>query len=146
MFLSKAWSEQKQHANALFKSAARVIALRRLENELASILRTVSGHRKNKLPQGASQFRILWQKADVQVFKFCTDYDVPRQEIESQVPALSELRALAQSPARPKTKMIALSVLISGTVAIFLMGFATGLIQHLFTYGFNSAQWVLHLL
>ncbi len=78
------------------------IAKRQLENELASIVRTVAGHKRNKVPTGAPQYRSLWKIADQKVDRFCAAYRADRAEIEAQIPALKELYDLAQAPHAPE--------------------------------------------
>jgi hypothetical protein len=122
----------------------RMVAMRLLENELASIIRTVAGHKRNNLPKGASQYQSIWRVADTKVQKFCDEHRVDRAEIEAQIPALNELRSLAQVPAVSNhTAKIAVRF-ISGAVAFIAFGFLTEVIHWLFTLGYEIAQHLSH--
>ena len=85
-----------------YRSLRRYTAKRSLESELALIVRTVIGHKRNKVPAGASQYRSLWNIADQKVDSYCVTYQANRAEIEAQIPALKELCDLAQMPNAPK--------------------------------------------
>jgi hypothetical protein len=95
-------SEAAGMAESHYRSLRRYIAKRSLESELASIVRTVGGHKRNKVPAGASQYRSLWHIADQKVDFFCVAFRADRGEIEAQIPALKELCDLAQMADVPK--------------------------------------------
>ena len=122
-------------AGSQYRSLRRYIAKRSLESELASIIRTVGGHKRNKVPAGASQYWSLWHIADQKVDTFCVAYQANRAEIEAQVPALKELCDLAQMPNAPKKGIKAAGGLVTGFVVFILFGFAAGIIQWLFHLG-----------
>jgi hypothetical protein len=122
----------------------RLVAKRLLENELSSIIRTVAGHKRNKLPKGASQYQSLWHVADTKVQRFCDDHRVDRTEVEAQIPALKELRDLSQAPATPNHAAQVAIGFISGTVVFIAIGFFTGVIHWLFTLGYSWAQHLPH--
>jgi hypothetical protein len=123
-----------------FTGLRRHIAKRLLENELASIIRTVAGHKRNKVPTGAPQYRSLWKIADQRVDSFCTAYRADRAEIEAQIPALKELCDLAQMPNAPKKGIKVAGGLVTGVVVFILSGFAAGIIHWLFHLGMNFAH------
>lgn len=124
----------------------RLIAKHQLENELASIIRTVGGHKRNKVPKGAPQYQSLWNAADTKVKRFCETHHVNRAEIEAQIPALRELQELAQKPSASNRAAKASVGLVTGTVLIIAVGFITGLIHWLFTAGYQLAEHLTHLL
>ena len=123
-----------------------VVAKRSLESELASIIRTAAGHKRNKVPAGASQYRSLWNIADRKVDSFCAAYRVDRADIEAQIPALKELCNLAQMPNAPKKAIKITGGLVTGVVVFTLSGFAAGIIQWLFHLGMNFAHYLTGLL
>ena len=129
-----------------YRSLRRYIARRSLESELALIVRTVIGHKRNKVPAGASQYRSLWNLADQKVDFYCVAYQANRAEIEAQVPALKELCDLAQMPNAPKKGIKAAGGLVTGFVVFILFGFAAGIIQWLFHLGMNFAHYLTGLL
>lgn len=123
-----------------YGSLKMLIAKRLLENELASIVRTVSGHKRNKLPKGSSQYQSLWRIADAKVEKFCSDYHLSRFEVEAQIPALKELRELAKTPAPPEYGTHLAIGLFCGTVLIFVLGIVTCVAHWLFNLGYVLIQ------
>ncbi len=129
-----------------FAGLRRHIAKRQLENELASIIRTVAGHKRNKIPAGAPQYCSLWKVADRRVESFCATYGADRGEIEAQIPALKELHDLAQMPHTPRKAIQVAGGLVTGVVALVLSGFAAGIIQWLFQLGMNFAHSLTGLL
>ena len=129
-----------------YQSLRRYAAKRSLESELALIVRTVIGHKRNKVPAGASQYRSLWNVADQKVDFFCAAYRADRGEIEAQIPALKELHDLAQVPHAPKKAIKIAGGLVTGVVVLTLSGFAAGIIQCLFHLGMNFAHYLTGLL
>ena len=125
-----------------FAGLRRHIAKRLLENELASIIRTVAGHKRNKVPTGAPQYRSLWKIADQKVDSFCTAYRADRAEIEAQIPALKELCDLAQMPNTPKKGIKVAGGFVTGVVVFTLSGFAAGIIHWLFHLGMSFAHYL----
>ena len=123
-----------------FVGLRRNIAKRQLENELASIIRTVAGHKRNKAPAGAPQYQCLWDVADRKVDAFCVAYQADRGEIDAQIPALKELYDLAQAPQAPKKAIKFAGGFVTGVVLFTLTGFAAGIIQWLFNLGMNFAH------
>jgi hypothetical protein len=123
-----------------FTGLRRHIAKRLLENELASIIRTVAGHKRNKVPTGAPQYRSLWKIADQKVDSFCVAYRADRAEIEAQIPALKELCDLAQMPNTPKKGIKVAGGLVTCVAVFILSGFAAAIIQWLFHLGMNFAH------
>ena len=133
-------------AGSQYRSLRRYIAKRSLENELASIIRTAGGHKRNKIPAGASQYRSLWHIADQKVDSYCVAYQADRTEIEAQIPALKELCDLAQIPNAAKKAIKIAGGLVTGVVVFSLSGFAAGIIQWLFHLGMNFAHYLTGLL
>jgi hypothetical protein len=129
-----------------YLSLRRYTAKRSLESELALIVRTVIGHKRNKVPTGASQYRSLWSIADQKVDSYCVTYQANRAEIEAQIPALKELCDLAQMPNAPKKAIKIAGGLVTGVVVFSLSGFAAGIIQWLFHLGMNFAHYLTGLL
>lgn len=125
-----------------YLSLRRLIAKRLLENDLSSIIRTVAGHKRNKVPAGAPQYRSLWNLADQKVDSFCAAYRANRGEIEAQIPALNELHDLAQMPNAPKRGIKIAGGLVTGIVVFTLSGFAAGVIQWLFHLGMYFAHYL----
>jgi hypothetical protein len=139
-------SEAAGMAESHYRSLRRYIAKRSLESELASIVRTVGGHKRNKVPAGASQYRSLWHIADQKVDFFCVAFRADRGEIEAQIPALKELCDLAQMADVPKKAIKIAGGLVTGVVLFSLSGFAAGIIQWLFHLGVNFAHYLTGLL
>src|ERR1017187_5501606 len=129
-----------------YRSLRRYIAKRSLESELALIVRTVIGHKRNKVPAGAPQYRSLWNISDQKVDSFCVAYRADRAEIEAQIPALKELCDLAQMPNAHKRTIKIAGGLVTCVVVFSLSGFAAGIIQWLFHLGMNFAHYLTGLL
>lgn len=139
---SRAWSSISRFSRELWSELSKTMARRKLESNLVAIIRTVTGHKRNKVPAGASQYRSLWHIADQKVDSFCEDYQVDRAELEAQVPALRELEALAQKPDKPKHGAKVAAGFVTGVVGITLSGFVAGIIQWLFHLGLNFAHYL----
>ena len=134
--VTECWDElQNKYANL-----RRHLAKRQLENELASIIRTVAGHKRNKVPVGAPQYGSLWKIANQKVESFCAAYQTGRGEIEAQIPALTELHDLAQTPHTPPKAIKIAGGFVTGVVLFIVSGFASGIIQWLFQLGMNIAH------
>ena len=129
-----------------FAGLRRQIAKRQLENELASIIQTVAGHKRNKVPTGAAQFSSLWRIANQKIDYFCAAYRADRGEIEAQIPALKELHDLAQTPHTPTKAIKIAGGLVTCVVVFILSGFTAGIIQWLFQLGMNFAHSLTGLL
>ncbi len=125
-----------------YLSARRLIAKHALENELASIIRTVAGHKRNRVRAGMPQYCSLWKIADQKVDSFCAAYQADRGEIEAQIPALKELHDLAQIPRTPKKAIKVAGGLVTGVVLFTLSGFTAGIIMWLFHLGMNFAHYL----
>jgi hypothetical protein len=126
----------------LYVNVRRQIAKRSLENELASIIRTVAGHKRNKVPAGAPQYRSLWNIADQKLDSYCVAYQASRAEIEAQIPVLIELCDLAQMPNAPRKAIKVAGGFVTCAVVFTLSGFAAGIIQWLFHLGMNFAHYL----
>jgi hypothetical protein len=139
---SKAWSSISKFGREQWQELSKTMARRKLESDLATIIRTVSGHKRNKVPAGAPQYRSLWHIANQKAGLFCEDYQVDRGELEAQVPALKELEELAQKPDKSKQGAKVAGGLVTGVVVFTLSGFAAGIIQWLFHLGMNFAHYL----
>jgi hypothetical protein len=114
------------------------LALRLLESELAQIVRTVSSHKRNKVPQGSSQYQSLWRRADQLVDSFCSTYQVDRSEIEAQLPALTEMRNLSVPPAQRNKKLALLFSVVGVFVLTIMTGFVAGVFHWVFSVGWQA--------
>ncbi len=131
--------------NSIVKESASImqllrrgIAQRQLEGQLSSIIRTVAGHKKNKVPRGDPRYVSLYSNSMAKVNRFCEMYNVPMNEIDSQIPALQELKNLATVPDfRPAWYLTAVGILALGLSVSFL-GVVTGIVQYLFNFGYNT--------
>jgi|SRR5580658_3638250 hypothetical protein len=137
--VTECWSALRNR----FAGLRQHIAKRLLENELASIIRTVAAHKRNRVPAGAPQYRSLWHTANQKVDSFCVAYWADRAEIEAQIPALKELCDLVQVPKASKKAIKIAGGLVTGVVVFTLSGFAAGVIQWLFDLGMNFAHHLL---
>jgi hypothetical protein len=140
---SQAWSSISKFGREQWSELFRTMARRKLESDLAAIIRTVAGHKRNKVPAGAPQYRSLWHTANQKVGAFCEDYQLDRAQLEAQVPALKELEELAQKPDRSKQGAKVAAGLVTGSVAFILFGFTVGIVQWLFHLGMNFAHHLL---
>ncbi|MFP5207284.1 MAG: hypothetical protein ACLGSH_18170 [Acidobacteriota bacterium] len=129
-----------------FVGLRRHMAKRQLENELASIIRTVAGHKRNKVPDGAPQYKSLWLVADRRVDEFCRRYSVDRATVQAQIPALAELKSLATTAHTTTAGVKAAGAVVTGFVVFIFLGFVFGIAQYLFHLGLGSAQWLEHFL
>jgi hypothetical protein len=137
---SQAWSSISKFSRKQWSELSKTMARRKLESDLAAIIRTVAGHKRNKVSTGALQYGSLWNTANQKVGSFCEDYQVNRAELEAQVPALKELEELAQKPDKSKQGVKAVAGLVAGVVVFILSGFAVGIIQWLFHLGMHFAH------
>jgi hypothetical protein len=144
--VTKYWKECTEFVRGSRRWIDQILALaemafhrRRLENELASILRTVSAHKKNGVPKGASQYQALNRAVNNQVIFFCQTYGIDPLEIEAQLPALGELKTLA-TPNKVWAPLvwIGLSATI-GSIGVVILGFLVGVSYYLYTYGVHLA-------
>ncbi len=130
-------------ARAYYQDARKNLALRSLESELAKIIKASNAHRKNGVAPGAEVYGILLGKAEAALDKFCTTHKVLKSEIESQMPALTELRTLG-TKTKPKNPLVMFFGSAVGLyVAILLAGLLSGFIQRVFHFGWAVAQFHL---
>jgi len=142
-------------ADTEVKGVWRSWAKRRLESELSDIVRVASGHKKDKVAIGDSRYQELWRIADEKVTTFCNQHNVPRSSIEAQVPALTELKALAQVPVvvpHQTAKRIGAGA-VGGSMLIIVLGIMCGFVHSLFLFGMSVSEgighglhWLIHLL
>jgi hypothetical protein len=128
------------------KKGRKAWALRQLESKMAKIITTFNGHRKKNVAKHSPVYRTLLQKAESLISDFCTEYDVPYLTIETQMPALVELKkwGAAAPSASSKIGYVIVYVIVGiiGSVIIVIgLGFATGLIERLFHLGRVLTHW-----
>jgi len=135
-------------ADIEIKTVWRGIARRRLESDLSDIVRVASGHKKDKVAKGSSQYQELWRIADEKVTAFCIFHNVPRESIDAQIPALTELEQLGTAPVVvPYQRFTFTAAGIVGSVLIvILIGIVCSFISHLFGVGTHVGDWISHLL
>ena len=122
--------------------ARKGIALRILERKLAKIVTVCNGHRTKNVARYSMPYSVLYPKAVALIEAFCTDYEVPQEDIYAQMPALAELKSWAIRP--PSTfSLTRLLVYISAPiVALFILGLASGYAQRLIHFGWALAHGV----
>ena len=144
--MSETWTQTKGVVGDSYLSLRTLLAKSLLEHDLASIFRTVSGHKKHGAKPGDQRFQALWQTADSKVIDFCSQYHVDRMQIEAQVPALQELRNLSIMP-EEHSKAVIIPASIAITIAsLFVIGFASGFVHWIFTVGYRLADDLTNLL
>ena len=137
--IGSAYQRTIDRADVEVKAVLRSIARRRLESQLSDIVRTASSHKANKVAQGDSRYQELYRIADEKVSTFCTKHDVDRSSIEAQVPALLELKGLAQVPVVDETKKpkMFLAGVLGSAIGIVVLGALCHLVQWLFHLGWR---------
>jgi len=102
---------------------------RRLESKLETILRSAQGHESSGLSPGDSQYRLLHDHAETICKEFAGRWEINRDLLIAQIPALCKLNRLAQpSPKRSTTGLVLLFV-ISTPVVLFIIGIIGGLMS-----------------
>jgi hypothetical protein len=128
----------------------RSLAHRRLESRLSGIIQTATGHKRNHLEAGRNEYHVLYYEADDLIRAFCKDFLVEYETISAQIPAITELKALAFPPTPTQTAKTwakgSLVAVLLGFVAILVAGFTSGLIQAIFNWGLNGAHQFLRFL
>jgi hypothetical protein len=115
-------------------------------SDLSDILRTVAKHKENGVKPGDEVFITLRNIAHRKIDLFCQKTKCSKSELLIQIPALADLEVLAfPAPAQP-AKTVALAGFGIAAVAFFvlLLGFLTGVVQHLFEFGHYIAH-VIHM-
>jgi hypothetical protein len=127
-----------------YQQGRKALALRQLEANMAKIVTTHNGHRKNNVPKHAEVYAILLRKAHAAIVEYCTTYKVPVSEIRSQMPALVELEDFGrpEDPKTPKSVVIAIGLMAS-IAAIISTGALSGGIARLFHLGYAISQYHL---
>lgn len=140
--MDECWNE----TTTKWTSLRKFLAQRTLENDLAGIVRTVAGHKKNNVPRGASQYLSLYNVAEIKVNEFCRRYRIDRSDIEAQIPALKELQDLATAPKIQSRVLPTLITLVAVICGVYLLGMLTGLGQWIFDIGYHTAAQAGNLL
>lgn len=129
-----------EEGTSIIQFLRRGIAQRQLETQLSAIIRTVAGHKKNKVPRGDGRYMALANVAGLKVQDFCLKYRIPESEIEAQIPALQELKNLATAPNRPSLVLGIPILVLSTALLIGVLGFISGFVRWLFTDGWRVAE------
>jgi hypothetical protein len=108
---------------------------RRLESKLETILRSAQGHESSGLPAGDPQYRLLQEHAETICEDFAERWEIDRDLLTAQIPALCRLKRLAQVAPKRSTAGLVLLLVTSAPVVLFLIGIIGGLVSvgfHLF--------------
>jgi hypothetical protein len=114
-------------------------AKRRLEQELADVVETASGHQAKHLPAGAPAYVALAKQANAAIDAFCRTHGVARLTIERDVPVLRELERLAQPPSPAAAAAKGLGAFIAVAAGAIVFGCVSGLVA-------TSYHWIVSLL
>ena len=101
---------------------------RRLESKLETILRSAQGHESNGLPAGDQQYKLLQDHAETICKDFAQRWEIDRNLLTAQIPALCKLNRLAQPTPKRSITGIVLFV-ISAPVLLFLIGIIGGFLS-----------------
>ena len=147
-FIGRTWNNTVTRADTEVKALWRAIARRRLESDLSDIIKTATGHKKDKVANGDSRYQELWRIADQKVTDFCVKHEVSRVSIDAQIPALTELQQLATVPVviPHRNAKIAIGGFVAGSVAITTLGALCAYVHDLFIFGNHIMGWIGHLI
>jgi hypothetical protein len=101
----------------------------RLEAKLESILRSAQGHESNGLPAGEFQYQLLQRHAETICEEFARRWEIDRDLLTAQIPALRRLSGLAQPQPKRLITGLVLLLVISAPVVLFLIGIIGGLVS-----------------
>jgi hypothetical protein len=102
---------------------------RRLESKLETILRSAQGHESNGLPAGDVQYKLLQVHAETICKDFAQRWEIDSDLLTAQIPALCRLKRLAQLNPKRSVTGIALLLVISAPVVLFLIGIISGFLS-----------------
>jgi hypothetical protein len=133
------WARGRDRVQGWIKDRQLTRAKRALEQQLARIVETASGHQAKGLPSGSPAYVALHRHATLKIDDFCAKHGVERLAVEQEVPVLRDLEALthAESPVMRLRK--GLGLFIAGFLGALTIGAAGGLV----TTGYH---WVVRLL
>jgi hypothetical protein len=99
----------------------------RFERNLAKVIEQANAHRSKGSPSGSDVYKVLWGKADTRVNTFCTTWNVPRTEIEAEVPQLAVIRSLTRPQAGAGLKgFVGIAIVV--VLAMMAMGAASAVV------------------
>lgn len=128
-----------------YRQARKAVALRQLEGKLAKIIAMSNGHRKNNVAKYSDTYQILLVKAEDAISEYCAAYSVPAGEIYAQMPAIKELRDWGSSaPIEAPAAVKVIGYISMTIIGIFVAGWAAGVIQRLFHFGWTIANYHMH--
>ena len=117
----------------LFDKPRRLLAERRLKQDLARLLATAKNHQANGLAPGAAAYRELHQNCGQAIKSYCDRFDQSFKSVAIQFPALYGLEKVAYPERAPKTRSpwLLMAVVVAVAVLAFaaLLGTASGVYQ-----------------
>jgi hypothetical protein len=114
---------------ARWKSLHLAFEKRRLESKLETILRSAQGHESNALPAGDVQYQLLQDHAETICKEFAGHWEIDRDLLTAQIPALCRLNRLAQPNPKKSITGLVLLLVISAPVVLFLIGIISGFLS-----------------
>jgi hypothetical protein len=102
---------------------------RGFESKLETILRSAQGHESNGLTAGAVQYKLLQDHAETICKEFAERWEIDRNLLTAQIPALCRLNRLAQPAPKRSTSGLVLLFVISAPVVLFLIGIIGGFVS-----------------
>jgi hypothetical protein len=102
---------------------------RRLEGKLETILRSAQGHESNGLLAGDVQYQLLQGHAETICKDFAERWEIDRDLLNAQIPALCKLNRLAQPTPKRSTSGLVFLLVISAPVVLFLIGIIGGFLS-----------------
>jgi hypothetical protein len=125
---STPWRRGRDRVVSLLEELRRNRDKTRLEQRLARIIETASGHRAKGLPAGAPAYVELLDRASRAIEAYCHEHHLPRPEIEHEVPALRDLERLTRRSSPAVRVVKAVGVLLVGAIGAMAVGSFSALV------------------
>ncbi len=102
---------------------------RHLEASLASLLQAANGHEARGLKSGSALYLVLHRESQLRVAAYCDRWQVSPDRLHAELPALSKLAQLAQSPS-PRTILFKVVLIVLAAIATaVLIGLAGAFVR-----------------
>jgi hypothetical protein len=106
---------------------------RHLEAGLASLLQAANGHEARGLAPGSASYLVLNRESQLLIDAYCDRWQVSRDRLQAELPALAKLDQLAQ----PRSPRAAISKGILAILAAFVISVLIGLAGAFIRLGYH---------